>query len=248
MVRHFKHYAALDDQEVELLHELERSPEHLYAGDTLWLEGHDATELAVVSQGWAYSYTRLANGQRLILDIYLPGDVIGLREYATDRHQASVEIINECTLCRLPHRNLNEIFRQSDKLTRVFFAVASTQQSMLVERMINLGRRDGPGRIAHFLCEMHTRLERTNDDMRGRFRLPLTQQMLADIMGLSAVHVSRIFSQLRSDQLVDRDRHRVHIRNLTGLVELAGFREAYLGQRAIMEMPRQEADHELLRK
>lgn len=238
MVRHFKHYAALDEQEIELLHELERSPEHLTAGDHLWYEGHESTELAVISQGWAYSYTRLENGHRLILDIYLPGDVIGLREYATDRHQASVEIIKECTLCRLPHRNLDEIFRNSEKLTRVFFAVASTQQSMLVERMINLGRRDGPGRIAHFLCEMHTRLERTNDNMAGQFRLPLSQHMLADIMGLSAVHVSRIFSQLRSDQLVDRDRHRVHIRDLARLIERAGFRDDYLGTRSIIDQSR----------
>ncbi|RKQ95713.1 CRP-like cAMP-binding protein [Kushneria sinocarnis] len=235
MVRHFRHYADLGDDEIELLGTLERSPEHLTPGETLWLEGSSADELAVVSKGWAYSFYSLKDGNRLILDIYLPGDVIGLREFATSEHLASVETITECTICRFPHKHLTDVFKQSSKLTRVFFAVASTQQSILVERMINLGRRDAVGRIAHFLCEMHTRLERTNDDMQGQFRLPLSQQMLADTMGLSAVHVSRVFSQLRNETLVERERHRIRIPDFERLVRFAGFNNNYLGTRSIIQ-------------
>ncbi|QEL12679.1 Crp/Fnr family transcriptional regulator [Kushneria phosphatilytica] len=241
MVRHFMHYADLDKKEIDLLDTLERSPEHLTPGEVLWLEGTSADELAVVSQGWAYSFYSLEDGTRLILDIYLPGDVIGLREFATSEHLASVETITECTICRFPHKHLTDVFQQSSKLTRVFFAVASTQQSILVERMINLGRRDAVGKIAHFLCEMHTRLQRTNDDLHGQFRLPLSQQMLADIMGLSAVHVSRVFSQLRNEALVERERHRIRIPDLERLIQFAGFNHNYLGTRAIIQ--NRDQDH-----
>ncbi|OHV08820.1 Crp/Fnr family transcriptional regulator [Kushneria phosphatilytica] len=235
MVRQFQHYADLSEADIELLDSLEHSPEQLPAERTVWREGGAANELAVLSEGWACSYYTLEDGSRLILDIYLPGDVIGLREFATSEHMATVETITECTLCRFPHHHLTDVFAKSFKLTRTFFAIATTQQSILVERMINLGRRNASNRIAHFLCEMYTRLGRMNDNMNGNFRMPLSQEMLADIMGLSSVHVSRTFSQLHDDKLVERSRHNIRIPDMDRLVEHAGFTDNYLGTRSIIE-------------
>ncbi|RKR03540.1 Crp/Fnr family transcriptional regulator [Kushneria sinocarnis] len=234
MVRQFQYYADLSEADIELLDSLEYSPEKLPPERVVWREGGSANELAVLSEGWACSYYTLEDGSRLILDIYLPGDVIGLREFATSEHLATVETITECTLCRFPHHHLTDIFAKSFRLTRVFFAVATTQQSILVERMINLGRRKASSRIAHFLCEMHARLGRMNEHMGNQFRLPLSQEMLADIMGLSSVHVSRTFSQLYDDHLVERSRHNIRIPDMDRLIEHAGFSNSYLGRQSII--------------
>ncbi|WP_438764371.1 Crp/Fnr family transcriptional regulator [Kushneria sp. TE3] len=231
MVRHFQHFTDLSESEVELLSTLERSPEQLKNGDFLWREGEPAEELAVLSQGWAYSSYLLEDGSRMILDIFMPGDVIGLREYAIDVHQSTIEAITDCTFCRFPHCHLDNVFEKSGRLTSTFFSISGIQQSMLVERMVNLGRRNAQSKLAHFLCETRSRLSRTNEGGLNEFRLPLSQQMLADLMGLTPVHVSRVFSILREQSLVYRDRHRISIPDIGRLEEFADFREGYLRMR-----------------
>lgn len=228
MIRHFQHFAELDQDEIDLLMKLEKSPEQLAPGSLLWQEGSGVEVMAVLSKGWAFSCYTLEDGSRMILDIFLPGDVIGMREYASRTHQASVEAITECTLCRFPHRHLDDIFERSSRLTRIFFTIAATQQSMLVERMVNLGRRDAQSKLSHFICEMYSRLSKTNPDMSPEFSLPLSQQMIADTMGLTPVHVSRVFSQLREKALVHRDRHRVSIPSVEKLSDFADFNTNYL--------------------
>ncbi|OHV07624.1 Crp/Fnr family transcriptional regulator [Kushneria phosphatilytica] len=235
MVSQLQHYARFNEREVELLNTLERSPEDIAAGEDLWREGDSAGDMAVISKGWACSYYSMEDGTRLILDILLPGDIAGLREFAQSEHQAGVRTVTDCTVCRFPYRHLTEVFDQSSKLTRVIFAAAATQQSILVERMINLGRRDAATRIAHLLCEMYTRLQRMNSNMTSQFRLPLSQEILADVTGLSAVHVSRTFTHLNTEGLARRYRHQVDIPDLARLKEFAGFSEGYLGASSVID-------------
>ncbi len=228
MVRHFQYFTDLSDLEIELLSTLEKSPEQLSSGDFLWREGERAEEMAVLSKGWAYSSYVLQDGSRMILDVFMPGDVVGLREFAATTHQSTVEAITDCTFCRFPHGHLDNVFEKSSHLTNTFFSISATQQSMLVERMVNLGRRDAPSKLAHFLCEMRSRLSKTNDGGLNEFRLPLSQQILADLMGLTSVHVSRVFSLLREQSLVYRDRHQIIIPDVDKLKDFADFREGYL--------------------
>lgn len=228
MVRHFQYFADLSHSEIELLSTLEKSPEQLKSGDALWREGERAEEMAVLSHGWACSSYVLEDGSRMILDIFMPGDVIGLREYALDAHQSTIEAITDCTFCRFPHCHLDNVFEKSGRLTSTFFSISGIQQSMLVERMVNLGRRNAQSKLAHFLCETRSRLSKTNDGALNDFRLPLSQQMLADLMGLTPVHVSRVFSSLREQSLVYRDRHQISIPDIGRLQEFSDFRESYL--------------------
>lgn len=228
MVRHFQYFTDLSESEIELLSTLEKSPEQLEGGEVLWREGERAQEMAVLSRGWAYSSYLLEDGSRMILDIFMPGDVIGLREYASEAHQTTVEAITECIFCRFPYSHLEDVFEKSGRLTHTFFSISAIQQSMLVERMVNLGRKTAQGKLAHFLCEMRCRLSKTNEGSLEDFRLPLSQQMLADLMGLTPVHVSRVFTSLREQSLVYRDRHQISIPDIERLKELADFREGYL--------------------
>ncbi|MEC9482491.1 MAG: cyclic nucleotide-binding domain-containing protein, partial [Halomonas sp.] len=82
IVRHFSHYCRLSEDDKKLLLELEQSPTEVNAGDVLWREGDDAHEFCTISHGWAYSYRNLDDGSRQILEIFLPGAIIGLREFA----------------------------------------------------------------------------------------------------------------------------------------------------------------------
>ncbi|MEC9482466.1 MAG: Crp/Fnr family transcriptional regulator, partial [Halomonas sp.] len=159
---------------------------------------------------------------------FLPGDIIGLREFAFSQRLASVSMIDSGAICHFPHRRLLEIFRTSTLLTAVFFAVASRQQAMLTERLVNLARRTAQQKLAHFLYEMYQRLSHTGSVENGRFRLPLSQEQLGDTLGLSSVHISRTFTLFREKGLVLRERHRVTLSDPEALAKVAEFDGCYL--------------------
>lgn len=239
IIRHFSHYCSLTEEEKQLLDSLEQSPTDIKAGALLWEAGASADEFCTIKSGWAYSFRHLENGDRQILEVFLPGDIIGLREFAFSQRLDSVRMITDGVVCHFPHRRMLDIFRQSLTLTSVLFAISSRQQALLTERLVNIARRTAKQKMAHFLHEMYLRLRQTNRDIGGQFRLPLSQEQLADILGLSPVHVSRTFSVLNEEGLVFRDRHHVTIPNLDALATEGEFDDCYLTDsvRPLLEQP-----------
>lgn len=228
VVRHFNYYSPLSEEDKSLLTALEDSATPVRAGTVLWEERDEAQEFCTLKAGWAFSYRNLENGTRQILEIYLPGDIIGLREFAFTQRLAGVQMVEDGEVCFFPHCNLINIFRRSFTLTSILFAVASRQQVLITERLVNLARRNARQKLAHFLLEMFQRVKQTQANGSESLRLPLSQELLADLLGLSPVHVSRTFSGLSHDGLVFRDRHKVTLPDLEALKQEAGFDDRYL--------------------
>ena len=228
IVRHFSFFSPVSEEDQALLALLEDNATPVRAGTILWVERDDAHEFCTLKRGWAFSYRELENGTRQILEIYLPGDIIGLREFAFSQRLAGVQMVEDGEVCFFPHRHLTAIFRKSFTLTSILFAIASRQQVLLTERLVDLARRNARQKVAHFLLEMFQRLRQTQANGSESLRLPLSQEMLADLLGLSPVHVSRTFTALSEDGLVFRDRHNVTLPDLQALKDEAGFDDRYL--------------------
>lgn len=224
----FNHYCALSAEEQALLLELESKPRTASAGEVIWQEGAVADQFFTIRQGWAYTFRNLDDGSRQILKVYLPGDIVGLPDFAFSRRLAGMAMIDEGVICPFTHQQLFSIFQRSTALTAGLFAIACQQQAMLTERLIYLGRRTAQQRLAHFLYEMYLRLDRVGAVDQGCFRLPLSQEQLGDTLGLSTVHISRTFAALREEGLVLRDRHRVALPDPEALARTAEFNGHYL--------------------
>ncbi len=108
------------------------------------------------------------------------------------------------------------------------FAISSRQQALLTERLVNLARRSAKQKLAHFILEVYQRLRQTGPEGGCQMRLPMSQELLADLLGLSPVHVSRTFTALSEDGLVHRDRHRLTIPDLQTLARQGEFDDRYL--------------------
>lgn len=224
IVAQFRRHAELDEHEVELLLALEEEIRDFPAGTALSEAGCDAGCFFSLQSGWACATRLLADGQRQVLDIFLPGQIMGLRDIGFSRTQTELTALTAVRACPFPSDYLDEIFERSPRLARIFFLNLVREHALLTERIINIGRRPAAHRVAHFLLEMKVRLNVKASD----FELPVNQNVIADTLGISAVHVSRTLGQLREEGLVRVDNNRVVIENLDGLVELTGFDPAYL--------------------
>jgi CRP-like cAMP-binding protein len=108
---------------------------------------------------------------------------------------------------------------------------ASRDEAMVVEHLFNIGRRSAIERTAHFFMEFAERLSLVGLATEAEFECPLSQFVLADALGLTAVHVNRVLRQLREQDLVTLRRGRVRIHDLNRLRKLAGFHGGYLNAR-----------------
>lgn len=228
IIRQFSQYGALSTEDKALLLSLEQNPIRVGAGQIVWTEDAKPEQFYTVREGWAFSFRTLSDGSQQILKIYLPGDILGMRDFSFSQRLAGVAMITDGVICPFDYQQLLSIFHRSVNLTVGFFAIASRQQAMLTERMICLARRTAQQRLAHFLYEMYLRLERIGAVHEGKFCLPLSQEQIGEVIGLSTVHVSRTFTSFREEGLVRRERHQVALPNPQALADLAEFDGGYL--------------------
>lgn len=224
LIPQFEKMTTLSAHEQALLVALQCDERHFAADTTLTAEGEYTERLFMLNSGWACAKRFLVDGQRQILDIFLPGQILGLREIGLRHSLTEFYALTDVQACPFPKQRLTEIFEQAPRLTDLFFLAMAREQSMLIERITNIGRRTAAERLAHFLVEIKVRLDLRNMP----FELPINQSIIGDTLGLTSVHISRTFKQLSDDGLIDYQNGDLKLLDLEGLIALSGFDRAYL--------------------
>ena len=219
----------LSPEDKTLLLGLELSPRHMSASEVLWQQSEHANQFCVVKEGWAYSYRNLKNGSKQILKFYLPGDIIGMRDFGFTRRLASAAMINKGVIYPFSYQQLFELFGRPN-LAAGIMATAVRQQALLSERLIYLGQYAAHEQLAHFLYEIYLRLKRIEAVKDNSFLMPLSQELISEALGMSSVHVSRTFSMLHEEGLVIRDRQYVTLPDPEALARLVEFNDSYIDE------------------
>ena len=94
--------------------------------------------------------------------------------------------------------------------------------------MVVLGRRSALERVAHLLCELRERMRRVDLGEDGTYDLHLTQNDLADALGLSTVHTNRTLQRLRHVGVIELRTSVLRVLDAPALVQMADFDPAYL--------------------
>lgn len=229
IIRHFQSYEDIDKENQQLLRSLEEGPQRWPKHSVLWQQGDKSDSFYTLTKGWACSFRDMEDGTRQVLDVFVPGDIIGLREFGFQTRITSVIMLTDGVLCSFPRHHLDSVFARSLVLCNLMFMIISRDQAILLERLVNLGRRSAREKLAHFLVELSYRLQRTNVDVENCLSLPLSQNILADALGLTVVHVNRTLQDFRQEGLVSTGNSHLELQDIRGLEEIAGFDAFYLG-------------------
>lgn len=191
---------------------------HVAQGTDIIAEGDRVGELFFLEKGWAYRYRLLGNGRRHIVNVLVPGDIVGpftsvAKQFVATLTQSSIYCLARC--------NLGDERRTCAGFSAAVEALIAAEYEMLAERTVSLGRRNAKERIAHFLIEVFERLERVDLAGGQSFDLPLTQETMGDALGLSVVHVNRTLKALRQDGLATVGSGRATIHDFAALSRMA---------------------------
>ncbi|WP_114966470.1 Crp/Fnr family transcriptional regulator [Alkalilacustris brevis] len=230
LTRKLSAFVALSDSDQETLLHFYRRRRRFQPGHELIHEGQTKASAYILAEGWACSYKLLSDGERQIVDFQIPGDFLGLRSILFRTSDHGIEAITRIEASEVLRSDILDAFAHAPRLATAVLWAASRDEAMVVEHLVNLGRRSAEERMAHFLLELGARLQLVGLGDRTGFDCPLTQYHLADALGLSAVHVNRVLRHMRENGLVTFRNGRVAFDDFARLGDIAGFDMAYLDQ------------------
>ncbi len=218
----------LSDEELAVLNAAATASRTLDAGATLAREGEPTDSLYVMTTGWACRYKTTRKGARQMPALLVPGDVCNLDSLMFGAVNYGVCTLTLATVLTLPRERAVALSTRYPGIARTFTWLALVENAILSQWALCLGRQSARGRLAHLLCELSVRLGCAEGEAECRFDLPLTQEQIADVVGLTPVHVNRTLKQLRTEGLATTDRRMVTIHDIAELRRVAEFDRAYL--------------------
>jgi CRP-like cAMP-binding protein len=171
-------------------------------GATVLVEGSHSAHLYTVLFGLGFRYKLMADGRRQILNYLLPGDLIGLQGSLMGEMQHSVEALSPMLLCVFEREQLHTLYQNHPGLAYDITWIASREEQMLDENLLSIGRRTALERSAYLLSFIWARAGKVNLIGKGNALLPITQQHVADTLGLSLVHTNRTLRKLVNRKLI----------------------------------------------
>jgi len=233
LIAQFDRIVPLTDHEKELLSSLEKDAREYSAGTVLVSEAEKAGNFYSLRSGWACASQLQKDGSRQIIDIFISGQIMGLREVGLLRAHATIETMTDVVACPFPRNRLSEVFAESRRLAVLFFLVLAQNHALLSQRLSNIGNKSSAARLAHFILETRARLYIEDPS----FEFPLNQTIIGDALGITSVHVSRVVKDLTSRGLIRQEGSQLTIVDTEGLARLAEFSTDYLEMRADLMLP-----------
>ncbi|WP_293859938.1 Crp/Fnr family transcriptional regulator [Sphingomonas sp. SCN 67-18] len=222
-VEKLEHYLPLTDYEKESLAVLEDNPADIPAGQAIFEEGHPCGALFVLRQGRVFSASMVQGGERQILKLYYPGDIVGTANVTFVDATASAVAAIDSVVCRFPRSALKQIFITHPRLAALFYAIGMLENVALADRLKSIGRTDGKARIAALLLDIFARARITDRAMGNSMELKLTQTDIGDAVGLTQIHVNRLLREMTEQGFIARDGRIVTLLDEQGMAAHCDF-------------------------
>jgi CRP-like cAMP-binding protein len=184
----------LDDGDVAALHKAAARMRRIPARREIIAQGQPVAEANLLLSGWACRIAALSDGRRQILSLILPGDLVGASRQRNPLATATILALTEVCVMPAPKPRHDQ-----SGLVEAYALSGAWDEAYLLRNIARLGRLSAYERTADLFLEIHERLAPAGLTRGNTFSMPLTQQTLADALGLTTVHVNRTLQAMRQD-------------------------------------------------
>lgn len=208
--------------DLQLIQSLKKRMVSRTAGEAIIQEGQTDAPLFTLFSGWAFRFKTLSDGRRQILNFLLPGDFIGVQQKMTEASAHGVEALSDVSLCTFQRDALWTLHRAAPSIGFDITWLAAHEESLVDDNLLSVGRRSAEERIATLLILLFKRAAAVMPQGGGAgVPFPLTQQHIADSLGLSLVHTNKTLRKLEKRGLHRIEGGRLYLRDSHALVKLA---------------------------
>lgn len=234
-VRKLLSHSRLSADDQQAIASLPFSIRRLEPNDYILREGDRAQVCPILLHGFAYRQKTSADGGRQIVSLKIPGDALDFQSLYLGTADHNLQALSPVELAIFSLKDFEKLVAPRPNLARAVLVDILIEASIGREWLLNIGRRNALARLAHLLCELYYRVRQIALEEIDGFELPLTQEQLADLLGLTPVHINRTIKILEQEGAVRRVARRLTIADVPTLRRLADFSDLYLHRNTMPE-------------
>ena len=228
MLRKLQLWQKLGKADGDLVLALPHVTRAIKAGQIMVWDGDRPSNICVMLSGFAFRHKIAGNGLRQILSVHMRGDVIDLHNSMLRVADHNIQMLTDGEVAMIPLEEMLELMASRPAVAAALWRESLVDGAIFREWIVNVGRRDARSRVAHLLCELALRQEVAGLGDRLVYRMPMTQEQLADATGLTPVHVNRMLKGLDAEGLIKRHNRHVTVADWGALAKAGDFNPNYL--------------------
>jgi CRP-like cAMP-binding protein len=218
----------LSSAEIARLQEVVVRERSFGVGEDIVVEGSRPTYSTLMLEGLSARYKHMADGSRQITSLQVPGDFVDLHAFLLRKLDHGIVALSPCRVAFADHSDLRKVTETMPHLTRLLWLNTLLDAAINREWISSMGRRSKRAHIAHLICELYVRLKTVDRVDVWSFQLSLTQAELADVIGISLVHVNKTLQALKRENVFSWENRTLTIIDWERLKEIAEFDDTYL--------------------
>jgi CRP-like cAMP-binding protein len=233
LVRRLERRSPLGEAGRQALIELPHQVRKLSSSAHIIRDGDRPDFVSLLLSGFAHRYKLTGEGGRQIISIHVPSEFVDLQNGLLGVADHSVQTLTDAEVALIPRLAIEALALGNPAVGRALWIDTLIDASIFREWVVNVGRRHSVAKVAHLLCEFSLRLEAAGLATNHNYELPMTQEQLADAVGLTSVHVNRVLKQLGEQGLITRNRRSIVIEDWNRMRRVGDFNERYLHHDAV---------------
>jgi len=198
-------------------------------------KGEKAADVFLIKKGWVSLCHPSGNRRQEVLNVYMPGDIVGLRESFFDNHDITICALQNSQIERFSRNDMHALFNERENIKRAIISYVIANDNITIERLRSCTHHKAEGRVAHFLLEIFARYNFKGMIESNVYAFPITQEVVGELLGITSVHVSRCMTSLEQKKMIRKSRNIITLLQPQQMAEYTGFDEnlMYGYQRAI---------------
>jgi CRP-like cAMP-binding protein len=228
LIRKLEAHAELSEEDRQAILDLPFTRRMLEPATYTIREGDRPDRCSVLVSGFAYRQKLTGEGARQILALHIPGEALDFQHLFLDVADHNVQMLTRGEVADVSRIVFQELARARPAIGHAILVTILVDSSIFREWVLNVGRRDARTRLAHLLCEFSVRLEAQGLTEEYGYELPMTQEQLADVLGLTPVHVNRTIKVLEAEGLIARNKRNISFPDWARMRHVGDFNQRYL--------------------
>ena len=200
----------MDLKDIDRVNDIIKRSRPIHAGEHIYRTGDGFTSIFAVRSGSIKTYLLDDDGVEQVTGFYLPGEILGFDGIGNNTHGCNVVSMETSTVCEIPFERIEELSLQIPVLQRHFFQLMSQQIESDHQMMMTLSKKNAEGRVTTLLVSLSNRFSRRNLSAKS-LRLPMSRMDIGNFLGLTIETVSRTFSRLQKEGIINVDGREIHI-------------------------------------
>ncbi len=219
-------FSLLSDDEISDISKYIEKKLTYRAGEYLINERDSSHYSLCINSGYLILGAHLENGSRQIFKIIFPGESVGFVNNSSD-YSYFVQAVTDVDVCVINDMSVKKLLEHHHDVAIRLVEILNDNSNTYQQYLLGIGRKTAQEALAYLIMDLSTRLEKENSNhctAKNELNFfPLNQEDMADVLGLTKVHVSRVISKLKKEKLIECGHKKLKVLNKEKLSEIGVY-------------------------